>query len=551
MANNISDLTDDQQALLKNLSLGVDVDPIDVLNLLDTIEKEFYRTNPQFQTSNWNWGSTTINGKVPVGNLEGMEGDQPAIDTVINGNRLLVNVGVRKAGTRVGIHVHESGGLTFVMGDKGAITDFVEGFPDRTFPAGTYYYMPYNTPMSASNLTNNDVQLIDIFCYPVDGAPITIIEDGYPGYNPPLYFDTASFVPATSDYMIADDATVQKEFAQFEILGGINNQRSSYVSFSDISEQSHLDLNLTTAGGGSIREELLPFTLSESFMNEISFFNGIYYNSGAGGDNIVGSEFNDFMRTNNGNDYVSTGNGNDVIFTGSNDDIIASTSGSNLIVAGSGLDTVSYDLPLSSYQIDIQNINNMKLLNVYEIEDNDDASHDDYLFEVELLTFAQEEHLDVRELLELNVKRLYNAKSNRHLYTSSEAEIDILIGNDWINEETVFASPFYQNVSVYRFYNCNQDSHFYTALERERDIIIGDKVAFSGWNYEGAAFSAYSTNDFPGDAVSVVRYLNHESGNHLYSTSSFEQGILDQDSKWLNEGIAWYGDPMVSTNEFA
>ena len=95
-----------------------------------------------------------------------------------------------------------------------------------------------------------------------------------------------------------------------------------------------------------------------------------------------------------------------------------------------------------------------------------------------------------------------------------------------------------------------ENRHFYTALESERDIIIGDQATFSGWEYEGGAFSAYSTNDFPSDAVAVVRYLNQESGNHVYSTSTFEQGILDQDSNWLNEGIAWYGNALPTTNDF-
>jgi len=27
--------------------------------------------------------------------------------------------------------------------------------------------------------------------------------------------------------------------------------------------------------------------------------------------------------------------------------------------------------------------------------------------------------------------------------------------------------------------------------------------------------------------------------------SSEEQGVLDQDRNWINEGIAWYGDPMA------
>ena len=94
-----------------------------------------------------------------------------------------------------------------------------------------------------------------------------------------------------------------------------------------------------------------------------------------------------------------------------------------------------------------------------------------------------------------------------------------------------------------------ENRHFYTALESERDIIIGDQATFSGWDYEGGAFSAYSTNDFPSDAVAVVRYLNEVSGNHVYSTSTVEQWILDQDSNWLNEGVAWYGDAFALISE--
>ena len=30
----------------------------------------------------------------------------------------------------------------------------------------------------------------------------------------------------------------------------------------------------------------------------------------------------------------------------------------------------------------------------------------------------------------------------------------------------------------------------------------------------------------------------------MYSTSTFEQGILDEDINWFNEGIAWYGDAL-------
>ena len=147
------------------------------------------------------------------------------------------------------------------------------------------------------------------------------------------------------------------------------------------------------------------------------------------------------------------------------------------------------------------------------------------------------------------VTRLYNPLKGRRLFSSNETEIDILTGDGWKNEGVIYYAPEEATAEVFRFYISGENRHFYTALESERDGIIANQNVFSDWQYEGVAFSAYSTNDFPEDAIAVVRYLNKESGNHVYSTSTFEQGILDQDSNWLNEGIAWYGDPTVATTD--
>jgi len=147
------------------------------------------------------------------------------------------------------------------------------------------------------------------------------------------------------------------------------------------------------------------------------------------------------------------------------------------------------------------------------------------------------------------VTRLYNPLKGRRLFSSNETEIDILTGDGWKNEGVIYYAPGEATAEVFRFYISGENRHFYTALESERDGIIANQNVFSDWQYEGVAFSAYSTNDFPEDAIAVVRYLNKESGNHVYSTSTFEQGILDQDSNWLNEGIAWYGDPTVATTD--
>jgi hypothetical protein len=166
------------------------------------------------------------------------------------------------------------------------------------------------------------------------------------------------------------------------------------------------------------------------------------------------------------------------------------------------------------------------------------------------ITYATGDGNDIGLYTSKSVNRLYNTSEGKHLLSSNENEIDILTGSGWVNEGISYSAPEQPTAEVFRFYIASENRHFYTALESERDIIIGDQATFSDWEYEGSAFSAYSTHDFPEDAVAIVRYLNEESGNHVYSTSTFEQGILDQDSNWLNEGIAWYGNELPTTNDF-
>ena len=145
-----------------------------------------------------------------------------------------------------------------------------------------------------------------------------------------------------------------------------------------------------------------------------------------------------------------------------------------------------------------------------------------------------------------SVSRLYNTSEGKHLFSSNQNEIDTLISSGWENEGTVYNEPDVATADVFRFYIAKENRHFYTALEYERDLIINNKnLTEEGWQYEGKVFSAYSTSDFPENAIRVVRYLNQGTGSHLYSTSTYEQSLLDQDANWLNEGIAWYGDLVL------
>lgn len=118
-----------------------------------------------------------INGETPPGKVAGLVNITKLIDVVRpDGLQLLVGRGTRLPGTRVAIHIHEFGGFTCII--SGEITDFVEGKKDVKYGPGECYYMPPNTPMSAANLGDEPVVLIDSFVVTPGQPVITKIESG-------------------------------------------------------------------------------------------------------------------------------------------------------------------------------------------------------------------------------------------------------------------------------------------------------------------------------------------------------------------------------------
>ncbi|HPX36041.1 MAG TPA: cupin domain-containing protein [Mycobacterium sp.] len=128
--------------------------------------------------------TTTVNGDVPPGVPAKLVDLTVVTDTVqVDGDRLLVMQGVRKVGTRAPIHYHDHGGRTCVL--KGTITDFVEGLEPAIFPAGTCYDMPADTPMTAANLGDEDVLLVDTFVLPPTEPTIIVLEPNWPDLADP------------------------------------------------------------------------------------------------------------------------------------------------------------------------------------------------------------------------------------------------------------------------------------------------------------------------------------------------------------------------------
>jgi len=120
---------------------------------------------------------TEINGATPPGALATLVQSHTMLSTKnVNGDCVLMVKSIRKAGTRVGIHVHKYGGYTLIL--KGTMTDFVQGEETKTY-SNSGYYMPPCTPMSAANLGEEDVELIDIFIGPPGEPFIEIMEPNW------------------------------------------------------------------------------------------------------------------------------------------------------------------------------------------------------------------------------------------------------------------------------------------------------------------------------------------------------------------------------------
>ena len=124
-------------------------------------------------------GFTKINGEKPPGILEPLVDSTVLLDIVNSqGQRVKMIKSIRKAGTRVGIHVHKYGGYTLIL--AGEMTDFVQGIPNKKYGPNSGYYMPPCTPMSAANLGTQDVELIDIFIGEPCEPYIEILEPEWP-----------------------------------------------------------------------------------------------------------------------------------------------------------------------------------------------------------------------------------------------------------------------------------------------------------------------------------------------------------------------------------
>ena len=140
------------------------------------------------------------------------------------------------------------------------------------------------------------------------------------------------------------------------------------------------------------------------------------------------------------------------------------------------------------------------------------------------------------------VFRFLNTDTGVHFYTSSVEEAKNTIDNfdNYTFEEGSYVGidPLtgqQEPSSVYRFLNLDTGVHLYTISEAERDAV----QQLNNYSFEGESFFAYET-EVEG-TIPVYRFFNPTTGAHFYTSSASERDNVGANlPDYQSEGIAYY-----------
>ena len=120
---------------------------------------------------------------------------------------------------------------------------------------------------------------------------------------------------------------------------------------------------------------------------------------------------------------------------------------------------------------------------------------------------------------------------NNIIGTEHQEVVDFFAGNSTpINSED-------SGTTVYRYFNTDTGVHFYTANEEERNSIEDELTNFQG---EGASYRGVDPLTGAGEPVPVYRFLNQDTGVHLYTVSEAERSAVENLDNFSFEGEAFF-----------
>ena len=145
------------------------------------------------------------------------------------------------------------------------------------------------------------------------------------------------------------------------------------------------------------------------------------------------------------------------------------------------------------------------------------------------------------------VYRFLNQDTGVHFYTANIEERNLIQdeldnfnyeGGSYIGVDPLTGNP--EPVPVYRFLNQNTGVHLYTIDENERNVVDD----LDNFSFEGEAFFAYE-NEVDG-SIPIYRFYNNISEAHFYTPSAAERDNVEANlPDFQSEGIAYYALPFT------
>lgn len=144
------------------------------------------------------------------------------------------------------------------------------------------------------------------------------------------------------------------------------------------------------------------------------------------------------------------------------------------------------------------------------------------------------------------VYRLYNAAQKNHLYTTDKNEVASLKKAGWTVDNSSKA-VFYSggDTPVYRVYNAGANGLHHLTTDKNEYTSLGK----NGWKKEGISLYCVKTGEpaateyYKEDNsayVAIYRLYNPGTGEHLYTADANEKDTLYDKHGWGYEGIGWY-----------
>ncbi len=157
----------------------------------------------------------------------------------------------------------------------------------------------------------------------------------------------------------------------------------------------------------------------------------------------------------------------------------------------------------------------------------------------------QEEVTVLDEFSPGTVYRFFNNDTGVHFYTASDVERSAVAdlnnfsyeGGSYVSVDPLTGSS--EPLPVYRFLNEDTGVHLYTISEIERNAV----EQLDNFSFEGEAFFAYET-EVEG-SIPIYRFFNPSTGAHFYTPSTGERdNVEDNLPDFQSEGIAYYAFPV-------